>query len=144
MKKIIIISKDGSSFELDYDLAKRSRLLESEMSRDTYSKPMEIELANIHSAVLERIVSYLVYHKEVPETSAWDNQFIKKFTGDELIDLVWSANYLKIDDLLALAKSRLIDVFENNNIRKVRDMLSIQANLTVDEDESIRREFIWN
>jgi hypothetical protein len=144
MKKIIIVSKDGSSFELDYELAKRSRLLESEMSRDTYNKPMEIELANIHSAVLERIVSYLVYHKEVLETSAWDNQFIKKFTGDELIDLVWSANYLKIDDLLALAKNRLIDVFENNNIRKARDMLSIQSNLTVDEDESIRNEFIWN
>lgn len=144
MKKIIIISKDGNSFELDYELAKRSRLLEAEMSKDTYNKPMEIELSNIHSAVLERIVSYLVYHKEVHETSAWDSQFIKKFTGDELIDLVWSANYLKIDDLLVLAKSRLIDVFENNNIRKARDMLSIQSNLTVDEDESIRNEFIWN
>lgn len=143
MKKVVIISKDGNSFELDNDIAKRCKLLEDEINKST-NKQIEIQLPNIYSSVLERIVSYLIYHKEVPENEAWDLQFIKKFTGDELIDLVWSANYLKINELLVLAKNRLIDVFDNNNIRKVRDILSIQPNFTIDEEESVKSQFNWN
>lgn len=143
MKKVVIISKDGNSFELDNDIAKRCKLLEDEINKST-NKQIEIQLPNIYSSVLERIVSYLIYHKEVPENEAWDLQFIKKFTGDELIDLVWSANYLKINELLILAKNRLIDVFDNNNIRKVRDILSIQPNFTIDEEESVKSQFNWN
>lgn len=143
MKKVVIISKDGNSFELDNDIAKRCKLLEDEINKST-NKQIEIQLPNIYSSVLERIVSYLIYHKEVPENEAWDLQFIKKFTGDELIDLVWSANYLKINELLILAKNRLIDVFDNNNIRKVRDILSIQPNFTIDEEETVKSQFNWN
>ena len=143
MKKIIIVSKDGSSFELDYDTAKKSKMLESEMNKESNGVPIEVELINIHSPVLERIVSYLVYHREVPDAKTWDLQFIKKFTGDELIDLIWSANFLQINDLLELAKNRLHDVFNNNSIGKVRDILSIQPNFTKDEDEQIKNQFVW-
>ena len=142
-KKIIIVSKDGNPFELDYGIAKQSRLLLVEMDKENYTTPAKIELVNIHSSILERIVSYLVYHKEVDDTLNWDIKFIENFTGNELIDLIWSANYLKVDDLYNLGKTRLLNVFDNNEISQVRSILSIQPDFTKDEEKIVKSNFYW-
>ena len=142
-RKIIIISKDGTSFELDYAMAKQSQVLLLEMEKNINLEPVRFELGNINSSILERIVSYLVYHKEIEDTEKWDYNFINKFTGYELIDLIWSANYLKINDLLEIGKNRLLNVFDNNDTDKVRKILNIPPDFTEEEDDNILKKFKW-
>jgi len=134
-KKIIIISKDGTPFELDYGIAKQSKILLSIMDKNNDQEPIKFELRNINSSVLERIVSYLVYHNEINDTKQWDNNFINKFTGYELIDLIWSANYLKIDDLKNLGKNKFLEVFKYEDVSDIRKMLGVKSDLTKEEEE---------
>jgi hypothetical protein len=141
-KKIKIISKDGRTFELTYSICKLSSVLLSAFNNNSDLIP-EVELDNISSSILERVVAYMVYHNEIKDTEAWDNQFIDKFTGDELVDLIWSANYLKMNDLLLLGSKKLTDTINNNDPKEIRNILNIKSDFTKDEEEIIASKFEW-
>ncbi len=139
LDKIRIVSKDNIIFDLDFEIAKQSELLKIEME----NKNIQVELSNITSSVLEKIVAYMVYHKEVEDTKSWDKQFINKFTGNELIDLLWTADHLKIQSLLQLGKEHLITIIEVNDVSDIRDILNIKKDFNIDEEKNIQKDYEW-
>ena len=139
MNKIKIISRDNVSFDLDLKIIKKSEFLVDKIELGENV----VNLTNIDSCIIEKIVAYLVYHSEIEDTKKWDIQFIKKFNGDELIDLLWVSNYLKIEDLTSLGRKFLISTIENNNIASIRKKLHIKSDFTEEEEQKIYADFIW-
>lgn len=136
---IKITTSDGQNFELEPKICNPSKKLSSAISSNKFI----ITLENTPSSVFERILAYLLYHAEKKDTQEWDDQYIKKFTGTELVNLIWSANYLEIPSLLKLSRERMIHIIENNDVNTMRNILNEKADFTKEEEDVISKTLNW-
>jgi len=136
---IKVTTQDDRKFDLEHNICKQSRRLNSIFAQNK----KEIKLDDISSSTFERIIAYLVYHTESDDTVSWDDQFIRKFTGIELVNLIWAANYLVIPTLLDLGKKRMIDVIDNNDVPTMRNILNVKADFTAEEEGIISQAMNW-
>ncbi len=60
-----------------------------------------------------------------------------------VIDLIWSANHLEIESLLNLGTERLKETIDNNDVKQIRNVLSIKSDFTKDEEDIVSYNFKW-
>jgi hypothetical protein len=136
LKKITIKTIGGNTFELQHGIAIKSQLLREEMEKST-STTLTIEL-DIDSHTIEQVVAFLVYHGNMNDTTDWDRKFIDQISGNELINLAWAADYLKIQRLILLAKNKFSKCFDNSDLDEIRSIFNV--NMTPEELEFLNNE----
>ena len=143
---IKFISSDGKIFEIKENCLKRSGFFNE--LKDILNLNEEIPLARADSKNLCLIIEYLNHYeneepREIPKPlpgpdlkpvlSEWDYNFIMPLTLEETIDLVNTANYLNIPELVNLASARLAYEMINCTIEEAREKFGIKYDMTEEE-----------
>ena len=114
MPNIILISRDGVRFEVDYEIVKRWGTMTKLKKLDIEYEEV-IPLPKINSAILRQVILWAIYHKydspppadedhhskerRLDVISQWDADFLK-VCQRTLVDLFWAADYLNIQGLM--------------------------------------------
>lgn len=87
----------------------------------------------VKSVILEKAMEWAEHHKsDFQETveegkkvlNEWDTNFIKKFTDDEMVDLLLAANYLHMKPLLDLASIQVASLVKGKSPQELRQVLN--------------------
>lgn len=121
---IELSSSDNKIFYINRRTASLSKQLEPLFEMDGLNE--QIKLNNVSAGVLEKMIKFCKsilnliigeFHSEIPFMdiekplksdvlseciSDWDNAFLKQFKQEELIEMLYAANYLEIQSLLDL------------------------------------------
>ena len=155
-KKVQLKSSDNKIFEVPVDILKKAKLI-SESLDEAYEKKEVIFLREVDSFCLEKIIQYLEHYKyfepkEIPKpfpertddaflrgilNDDWTFDFIKQFTLEELINLVNSADYLKIDGLVDIIGARMGQEMCNCELEEARKKFGIECDMTEEEIDEI-------
>ena len=114
--EIILISSDEQRIKVDSKIIEKSYFLKNKIGNS--NKKIEINLPEINSKTLQKIVNYLIHYKDkepqqIPKplstnnlnnvTDEWDINFIKDMDINNIYELINASNYLEIPSLLDLA-----------------------------------------
>ena len=141
-------SKDGKVFEVEEKYLEMSKFFKDLMV-DYPNDDKELEVTEVTSASLEKIIDYLKNHygkekpKEIPKPlassdlkgliSQWDYDFIVPMKIEEVIELINAANFLDIGDLVNLCAVRLATEMINCDVEEARAKFGITPDMTEDE-----------
>ena len=115
-----------------------------------YPQPdQEITINQVDGKNLEKIIEFLKHYenekpKEIPKPlpnndlksilSEWDYNYINPLSIADLIDLInAAANFLNIDDLVALTAAKLAAEMLTGTIEEVREKFGIKCDMTEEE-----------
>lgn len=155
-QKVQLISADGVLYEVDVAVAKQSQLLKH-MMEDIDGEFLEIPVPNVQSNVLKKVLEYMEYHKEDPqsslseegiarakanEISPWDQKFLQ-VDQEMLFEIILTANYLDIRPLLEVGCRTVANMIKNKSPEEIRKTFNIQNDFTPEEEAQIRREHEW-
>ncbi|KAH8388663.1 hypothetical protein KR200_007190 [Drosophila serrata] len=105
-KLIKLVSSQNEIFEVPQAIIKCSGIIsifcEDDDTDHGNLNEEALSLPNVNSYILEKVLTWAMYHHEVKEITDWDEDFINMDTCT-LIDLVAAADYLDIPDLQSLA-----------------------------------------
>ena len=140
-------SSDGKIFEVDEKILNTSKFFK-ELIIDYPQPDQEITINQVDGKNLEKIIEYLKHYenekpKEIPKPlpnndiksvlSEWDYNFINPLSIADLIDLINAANFLNIDDLVALTAAKLAAEMLTGTIEEVREKFGIKCDMTEEE-----------
>ncbi|GKV17818.1 hypothetical protein SLEP1_g28278 [Rubroshorea leprosula] len=150
-RKITLKSSDEETFEVDEAVALLSQTIKHMIEDDCADNG--IPLPNVTSKILSKVIEYCKKHVEAPksddratpvddELKAWDADFVKVDQAT-LFDLILSANYLNIKDLLDLTCQTVADMIKGRTPEEIRKTFNIKNDFTPEEEEEVRRENQW-
>ncbi|KAL6941585.1 hypothetical protein ACO0RG_002720 [Hanseniaspora osmophila] len=103
MKEVVLVSRNGEEFPISTELAKISPIIKAdiEMSTSKPNKPVVIELKEIESNVLSKVIEYLKYKYEYTKNDDEYNEDADDIPAfdipvDMSLDLLIAADYLNI------------------------------------------------
>lgn len=155
-QKVQLISADGVSYEVDVVVAQQSQLLKH-MMEDIDGDFLEIPVPNVQSNVLKKVLEYMEYHKEDPQSNLsedgiarakandicpWDQKFLQ-VDQEMLFEIILTANYLDIRPLLEVGCRTVANMIKNKSPEEIRKTFNIQNDFTPEEEAQIRREHEW-
>lgn len=132
--KINLISKERDSFELSKRTACMSSVIRVTIELD--NKETEIELKQVSSDAMKKIVEFMKYHEHVefPEiqkpiqhtnmkylTTEWDADFIN-VDNDLLFKLLSVSNYLDIKPLLNLCSAKIATMIKGKTREQIQQI----------------------
>jgi S-phase kinase-associated protein 1 len=132
--KINLISKERDSFEISKRTACMSSVIRVTIELD--NKETEIELKQVSSDVMKKIVEFMKYHEDVefPEiqkpiqhtnmkylTTEWDADFIN-VDNDLLFKLLSVSNYLDIKPLLNLCSAKIATMIKGKTREQIQQI----------------------
>jgi hypothetical protein len=167
-----IISSDGIEFNCSRAMAKQSSFIAVAMKMDDKSTSISVD---VKSSVLAKVVEYMKFHeicrapdelpKPLPSTNMkivlstynykgweWDLAFIRSYKlTDDLVDLIYCANYMLITPLLQLACAYMgifikppadapADVTTSVQAKKLVSQKDLPAEYPADPDEKSDNE----
>ena len=140
-------SSDGKTFEVNEKILSTSKFFK-DLINDYPQPDQEITINQVDGKNLEKIIEYLKHYenekpKEIPKPlpnndiksvlSEWDYNFINPLSIADLIDLINAANFLNIDDLVALTAAKLAAEMLTGTIEEVREKFGIKCDMTEEE-----------
>ena len=147
-----IISKDKEEFFLDVKSLELSPVLKR--LNDDFPKE-DISLKEINSKTLKKIIEYLKHYsggekpKEIPKPlssgdlksflSEFDFNFISSISLQDCVDLVNSADYLKIPGLCDLVCVRLASEMINCEVEEAKAKFNVECEMTPEEIEEYEK-----
>jgi S-phase kinase-associated protein 1 len=144
LKKIILKSSDGESFEIEEAVAMQSQtikhLIDDECANDT-----GIPISNVTSKILALVFEYCKKHVDAAssdELEKWDAEFVK-VDQNTLFHLIMAANYLDIKSLLDLTCMTAADNIKDKTAEEIGKIFNIENDYTPEEEEKVRRENSW-
>ncbi|CAK4097635.1 unnamed protein product [Aphanomyces euteiches] len=154
-RKVNLVSSEGESFEVAYDVAIMSNLVKEQIE-DTSDETQEIPLPNVKTNVLVKVVEFINYHhanpmKEIPKpiktkfedvVEKWDLDFINQ-PYEMIFELILAANYLDIKSLLELACAKVSGIIFGKTPDQIREIFGIEQPFTPEEEKFIRDENKW-
>ena len=144
---LVLVSSDNQKIEIDTESAKKSNLLKG-LIVDFNSQQEPIQIPDIKSDILNKVVEYLTYYKDKipkdipkPMPSAnlneiiddWDVKFINSMEIDNVFDLINAANYMDIPTLIDLACAKVASLLKGKTAQEIRTMFNIECDLTEEE-----------
>ncbi|KAK8560950.1 hypothetical protein V6N13_026385 [Hibiscus sabdariffa] len=148
-KKIILMSSDLESFEVDEAVVLQSQTIKN-MIEDNCAEG-KIPLPNVTGKTLSKVLEYCKKHAEVAaaekedkseELKVWDGDFLSVDQGT-LFDLMIAANFLDIKELLDLTCQTVADMMKGKTPEEIREIFHIKNDYTPEEEEEVRRENSW-
>ncbi|KAH8265705.1 hypothetical protein KR038_009023, partial [Drosophila bunnanda] len=106
-KLIKLVSSQNDIFEVPQAIIKCSGIISIFCEDDDHDNEYDNEhvealsLPNVNTYILDKVLTWAMYHHEVKEITDWDADFINMDTCS-LIELVAAADYLDIPDLWSL------------------------------------------
>ncbi|KAK2654372.1 hypothetical protein Ddye_014228 [Dipteronia dyeriana] len=150
---ITLESSDGPRFDVTEPIAiqmgtVRSFLEENESSGDTdVAARITLPLLNVSSSCLVQIIEYCTKHhqfkvKSAPENEVkdYDSGLLKEWSDDMIREVLLSANYLDMKDLLELTVTGLAERIQNKSPEFIRKFFGIENDFTPEEEAKIRQE----
>ncbi len=157
----------NKTYEIEYEAACKSSTIKN-MLDDLGSdgENIAIPLHNITSAILEKVITYCVYHHENPsdgsnkpenspddsnksaadkssaDISPWDLNFTA-IDQAQLFELILAANYLDIKPLLDLTCKTVANMIKGKTPEEIRKQFNIKNDFTPEEEEKVRKENEW-
>ena len=140
-------SSDGKVFEVNEKILNTSKFFK-ELIIDYPQPDQEITINQVDGKNLEKIIEFLKHYenekpKEIPKPlpnndlksilSEWDYNYINPLSIADLIDLINAANFLNIDDLVALTAAKLAAEMLTGTIEEVREKFGIKCDMTEEE-----------
>ncbi|KAF4368553.1 hypothetical protein CsatB_027600 [Cannabis sativa] len=142
-KKIILISSDGESFEVEEAIAIQSQTIKHMIEDGCADNG--IPLPNVTSKILTLVIEYCKKHADSSNSTdlqSWDANFVK-LDQATLFELILSANYLNIANLLDLTCQTVADMIKGKTPEEIRKLFNIKNDFTPEEEEAIRKENQW-
>ncbi|KAL6945113.1 hypothetical protein ACO0QE_002558 [Hanseniaspora vineae] len=103
MKEVVLVSRNGEEFPISTELASISPIIKAdiEMSRAEPDKPVVVELKEIESNVLSKVIEYLKYKYEYTKNDDDYNEEADDIPAfyipvEMSLDLLIAADYLNI------------------------------------------------
>ncbi|XP_014226064.1 S-phase kinase-associated protein 1-like [Trichogramma pretiosum] len=130
MSTIKLKSSDGVIFEVDLQIAKRSKMIEqmiAVLGTDDLDENDYFPLPNVTSPILELFIEWCTHHKndslverdDTETVSEWDENFFKVNT-DNLKELILAANYLDVTELLSAACVQVAKKFAGKTPEQIK------------------------
>jgi S-phase kinase-associated protein 1 len=139
--KITLVTKENERVVINKEIACGSNLIKEMLSEDS-SSDIEIPLPAVTKASLLKAIEFLEYHHNKPMAEIekplkstnlkeviadeWDLNYINIENKYDLFQLIMTANYLDIKDLLHLAGATIMGRFIKNKtpgeVRKAFDL----------------------
>ena len=144
--EIILISSDEQRIKVDSKIIEKSYFLKNKIGNS--NKKIEINLPEINSKTLQKIVNYLIHYKDkepqqIPKplstnnlnnvTDEWDINFIKNMDMNSIYDLINASNYLEIPSLLDLSCAYVITLIKGKSIEEMRKLFNIECDLSEEQ-----------
>nr|AIG63000.1 SLF-interacting SKP1-like protein 2 [Solanum habrochaites] len=145
-KKLILKSSDGDEFEIEESIAVQSGTIKN-MIEDDYTL---IPLPNVNTQKLILIIEYMKNHGVKTDTDSneeeikeFDKEFLKDKRYNDIFELIVTANYLHIVDLMNLLCQTIADRVKHKSVIAIRQIFGITNDFTSEEEEKIREENKW-
>ena len=152
MSEIKLKSNDEKEFLISEKAVKRSKLVEGII--EDYQDNKIIPLPDVNGKILQKIVDYLNHYEssepkkiEKPlrkykmeqNFDKWDYNFFFGMTIEDIIDLLNASNYMDIDSLVQLCKSKIAYEIIENPIDQVKTIFKINNDLSKEENEEMNK-----
>ena len=141
-------------FEVERGVACMSALIKN-MIRDCVGDE-RIPLPNVKTAILNKVVDYCKYHKNVPPkainklltsnnlmecgVSAWDSTFLHIEQG-EFFNLIMAGNYVDIERLLPLTCTNVAAGVKGKSAEETQKQCNLVNDFTLGEEAHLRENF---
>jgi hypothetical protein len=140
-------SSDGKIFEVNEKILSTANFFK-DLIKDYPQPDQEITTNQVDGKNLEKIIEFLKHYenekpKEIPKPlpnndlksvlSEWDYNFINPLSISDAIDLINAANYLGIEELVALTAAKLAAEMLTGTIEEVREKFGIKCDMTEEE-----------
>ena len=148
-----IRSSDGTIFEVDEKILAHAKVLQGAIN-DYPDPDQEIPTNQVDAKNLQKIIDYLKHYdiekpKVIPKplpsndlkafVNEWDYNFVNPLTIAESIDLINSANFLDISDLVTLVAAKIAADMMTGPVEEVRERYGIKPDMTEEEMEEYDR-----
>ncbi|KAL3818496.1 hypothetical protein ACJIZ3_004401 [Penstemon smallii] len=104
-------------------------------------------IQNVNKSTLLSVLHYLNIHAELPdegsEIKAFDENFKKYFTFENICDLILAANYLDIKEPLDLMSQKIANFIKNKQVEEVHTIFNIATDFIVEEEVAVSNENAW-
>ncbi|KAL9412549.1 hypothetical protein AB3S75_046053 [Citrus x aurantiifolia] len=150
-KKISLKTADGHLFEVEEPVAMEFEIVKSFFDEnDDASEDTVVPLPNVSAAPLSYIIEFCRAHVEFrkkrspkQEVKAFNEEFGKSKSNDELKEMILVANYLNIKDMLDYLTETVANRIKNKSVEYVRKFFGIENDFTPEEEEAARKEYEW-
>uniref|UniRef100_A0AC34QDY3 Skp1-related protein n=1 Tax=Panagrolaimus sp. JU765 TaxID=591449 RepID=A0AC34QDY3_9BILA len=143
--------KGGVVVKVPEKIIRQSQLLHN-MIVLSDDKDSMLNVSQVDSKVLKSIITFLEpYQNEKPykpakdyrvQISPRDDQFLANFNGNQLVELLNTANYLSVYRLIDAGCLRIRGMIENRTAEEIRHILQLPDDLTDEEKREIERVYV--
>ncbi|KAJ8904759.1 hypothetical protein NDN08_001275 [Rhodosorus marinus] len=147
-RRIVLVSKEGDAFEVDYGVAIKSQIVADTLA-DLTEDAKVVPLNRVESAILALVVKYCQYHydalrRDYPEEDIkkWDKDFVK-IDKEVLLPLAEIAHQLLIQDLFDLACKAIAGLIRGKSTEEIQELFGIVNDFTEAEKAEIRKKYKW-
>lgn len=148
-----LLSKDNKRFSITCSMAKMSTYFKNIIDMDMTTR--EIQLPYIHSTTIEKLVSWMEYHKNIPPMTisrplphsnlktivgSWDADFMD-CDLDLIYDLLLASNFLGILSLLELCCAKIASLMIGKTPNNIRDVFGLPEDFNPEEEIAFQKKF---
>jgi len=134
--------------------ALQSNLVKTALEDDREAK--EVSLVHITAPIVEKVVQYMNYHKDVPPrkiesplksnnmkelVAKFDAKFVDEVDLDTLMKLLLAANYMDVKSLLELICAKVASMMKGKTAPQIRKAFGIREEFTPEEYDEIKEKF---
>ncbi|KAJ9139592.1 hypothetical protein P3X46_030313 [Hevea brasiliensis] len=150
-KTITLKTADANYFEVEEPVAMEFATVKTFFDDNTETTfGTVIPLPNVLAEPLSLIIQYckrnLKFRAEsAPEEArkAYDADFVKELSNEQLRELILAVNYLDIKNLLDVLNQAVADRIKNKSVEYVRQFFGIENDFTPEEEARLREENAW-
>jgi S-phase kinase-associated protein 1 len=159
---ISLVSQDDEKFQITYDIAKMSGLLNTILENYDNDQNIddEIPIMNVKANILSKVIEFIKYYLEEPMkeiekplissdmskvVQQWYADFIK-VDNQILFELILAANYLDIKPLLDLTCATTASMIKGKTPNEIAETFGIASTdiiITPEQEAKIREENLW-
>jgi len=151
---ITLSSQEKTAFKVSRKAALQSNLVKTALEDDREAK--EVSLVHITAPIVEKVVQYMNYHKDVPPrkiesplksnnmkelVDKFDAKFVDEVDLDTLMKLLLAANYMDVKSLLELICAKVASMMKGKTAPQIRKAFGIREEFTPEEYEEIKEKF---
>lgn len=152
---ITLQSESGEDFKVPREIAEYSATI-ANIIVDVGDVDQPIPLSNVSSPILAKLIEFLTYHHNNPDSSdadkkedkrtddisPWDKEFCN-VEQPVLFELILAANYLDIKSLLDVTCKTVAHMIKGKTPEQIRQTFNIKNDFTPEEEEQVRRDNAW-
>ena len=157
MSEIILISKEGTEFKVDYQFTNMCQLVKVAMEDNEDWNRIPLDM--ISATHIQWIIEFCQRHKynepDLPSKPLPSNElgeylddpkdleFFNSLSLDQIVDFLNDWDYLNIPSLIELLAAVIAIRFRGKDFEQIKDEFGIEEDFTPDEEEKQKKEFSW-